>query len=450
MAQILGDGKRERSRMFSTLQSHYLFEDKFGRPGKGNDKGKVEGLVGYSRRHFMVPMPVAESFGAINARFLEQCMQRRQAVLRGHSTSIGERMQADLEAFMPLPAVAFDPCHMVTGRASSMSLVRYRTNDYSVPTAYAHQEVVIKGYVDRVAVICRGEQIAVHPRSHEREDFIGPHTGRLSQTLPPPLRPPLSRRYTKPVVRSLDLSGRQWIGAAIEQGQIVRIGVDPAALPSRGLADDAYFGEIFQRRAGGREGDGEFRGDSLDGDDRAGLHQFVDPERRRSRAAEAGDLLSVSVEHGDQIASRGGSLFRGLRDAGQEEFHPGLPRPSLPNLLQEPVIVVAPGLQEQAEIEDRFPQHPGLTQDQRDEQPAQASVAVEKGMDRLELDVGQARPDERGQRRILAVQEALERIEAFIQPVRRRRHEQGVARPGSADSVLRAAELARLLRCATP
>ncbi|OHC46835.1 MAG: transposase [Rhodobacteraceae bacterium GWE1_64_9] len=172
VAQILGDGKRERSRMFSTLQSHYLFEDKFGRPGKGNDKGKVEGLVGYVRRHFMVPMPVADSFDALNARFLEQCVERRQAVLRGNSQSIGERMSADLEAFMPLPAVAFDPCHMVTGRASSMSLVRYRTNDYSVPTAFAHREVVIKAYVERVEIISGGERIAVHPRSYEREDFI--------------------------------------------------------------------------------------------------------------------------------------------------------------------------------------------------------------------------------------------------------------------------------------
>ncbi len=172
VAQILGDGKRERSRMFSTLQSHYLFEDKFGRPGKGNDKGKVEGLVGYSQRHFMVPMPVAENFDAMNARFLEQCVERRQAVLRGHSQSIGERLAADLAAFMALPAVAFDPCQMVTGRASSMSLVRYRTNDYSVPTAYAHQEVVIKGYFDRIEVICGGERIAVHPRSYEHEDFI--------------------------------------------------------------------------------------------------------------------------------------------------------------------------------------------------------------------------------------------------------------------------------------
>ncbi len=172
VAQILGDGKRVRSRMFSALQSHYLFDDKFGRPGKGNDKGKVEGLVGYSRRHFMVPMPVADSIDAMNARFLDQCVARRQAVLRGHSRSIGERMHSDVAAFMALPVRAFDPCHMVTGRASSMSLVRYRTNDYSVPTAYAHQEVVIKGYVGRVEVICRGEQIAVHRRSYERQDFI--------------------------------------------------------------------------------------------------------------------------------------------------------------------------------------------------------------------------------------------------------------------------------------
>ena len=55
VARILGDGKRQRTRVFSELQSHYLFEDRFGRLGKGNDKGKVEGLVGYARRNFLVP-----------------------------------------------------------------------------------------------------------------------------------------------------------------------------------------------------------------------------------------------------------------------------------------------------------------------------------------------------------------------------------------------------------
>ena len=39
VAKILGDGRRQRTRAFTELQSHYLFEDRFGRPGKGNDKG---------------------------------------------------------------------------------------------------------------------------------------------------------------------------------------------------------------------------------------------------------------------------------------------------------------------------------------------------------------------------------------------------------------------------
>jgi transposase len=40
VAKICGDGKRERTRAFSELVSHYLFRDRFGRPGKGNDKSE--------------------------------------------------------------------------------------------------------------------------------------------------------------------------------------------------------------------------------------------------------------------------------------------------------------------------------------------------------------------------------------------------------------------------
>jgi hypothetical protein len=172
VAQILGDGQRTRSRMFSGLQSHYLFADRFGRPAKGNDKGKVEGLVGYSRRNFMVPVPVAESFDALNAMLLDKCMKRQVAVLRGKSASIAERMKADAAQFMALPAHAFDACHIQPGRVSSLSLVRYKTNDYSVPTAFAHQDVIVKAYVTHIDVHCGGEHIARHPRCWGREDFI--------------------------------------------------------------------------------------------------------------------------------------------------------------------------------------------------------------------------------------------------------------------------------------
>ena len=63
--------------------------DRFGRPGKGNDKGKVEGLVGYARRNFLVPIPVFESFEALNTHLLECCRRRRADCLRGHDGTIG-------------------------------------------------------------------------------------------------------------------------------------------------------------------------------------------------------------------------------------------------------------------------------------------------------------------------------------------------------------------------
>jgi transposase len=66
VARILGDGKRQRTRAFTELVSHYLFQERFGRPGKGNDKGKVEALVKYSRANFLTPVPHAASFDALN------------------------------------------------------------------------------------------------------------------------------------------------------------------------------------------------------------------------------------------------------------------------------------------------------------------------------------------------------------------------------------------------
>jgi hypothetical protein len=172
VAKIVKGGQRLRSQMFAELQSHYLFDDRFGRLGKGNDKGKVEGLVGYVRRNFMTPLPVAENFDALNARFLDACSKRGKAVLRGHMNTISERMQADIAAFMALPSAPYDACHKVATRVSSLSLVRYRNNDYSVPTRYGHQEVLAKGYVDRVEIVCRGEIIAVHARSYDTADFV--------------------------------------------------------------------------------------------------------------------------------------------------------------------------------------------------------------------------------------------------------------------------------------
>jgi transposase len=172
VARILGGGERQRTRAFAELQSHYLFLDRFGRPGKGNDKGKVEGLVGYARRNFLVPIPVVASFAELNAHLEQRCLERLDHRVRGHAETIGERLVRDLAALQVRPPVPYEACDRRPGRVSSLALVRYERNDYSVPTAYGHRAVLVRGYVDEVVIACGTEIIARHPRCYAREDVI--------------------------------------------------------------------------------------------------------------------------------------------------------------------------------------------------------------------------------------------------------------------------------------
>ena len=172
VARILGDGRRKRAQAFIELQSHYLFEDRFGRPAKGNDKGKVEGMVGYMRRNFLVPVPSFENFDSLNAQLERRCLERKDARLRGHAETIGQRMERDLDTLLSLPSASYDACAKQAGRVSSLSLVRYRTNDYSVPMAYGHRDVLVRGYVADVVISCGSEVVARHRRSYERDDFV--------------------------------------------------------------------------------------------------------------------------------------------------------------------------------------------------------------------------------------------------------------------------------------
>jgi transposase len=172
VAKILGDGKRVRTRTFSELQSHYLFDDKFGRPGKGNDKGNVEGVVGFGRRNFLVPAPRFDSFDDLNAWLEDRCLKRQDDIVRGHSETVGERLLRDLDALMALPPTPYDACEKVSTRVSSISMVRYRSNDYSVPVAFAHHEVQVRGYVHEVVIGCGAEVIARHRRSYEKADMV--------------------------------------------------------------------------------------------------------------------------------------------------------------------------------------------------------------------------------------------------------------------------------------
>jgi hypothetical protein len=132
----------------------------------------VEGLVGYARRNFMVPIPCFATWEAFNAHLEAKCRERRERKLRGHTETIAERFECDRAAFLTLPATPYEACEKVSARVSSLALVRYRCNDYSVPTQHGHLQVLVRGYVHEVTIACGSEVIARHPRSYEREAVV--------------------------------------------------------------------------------------------------------------------------------------------------------------------------------------------------------------------------------------------------------------------------------------
>ena len=168
--KILGDGTRVQTAGFIALKSHYLFSAAFANVARGNEKGGVENLVGYVRRNFMVPKPVFESFESFNEHLARCCLKRHEEIKRGHNITVGQRFTQEL--FLPLPVLPYECCRVQPGKINSQGLVRFHDNDYSVPTSTGQQNVLIKGYIDRVQILYEQNIIAEHARSYEKETVI--------------------------------------------------------------------------------------------------------------------------------------------------------------------------------------------------------------------------------------------------------------------------------------
>ena len=175
VSKIIGPHERKLTDGFLKLQSHYLFREHFCRVARPNEKGVVEGLIKFTRLNFFVPVPQVGDLQELNAKLAEQCREDLKRRVRGNLGTKAELLAEEQASLLPLPASPFDACRKQPTRANSLSLVRFDDNDYSVPVAYAHHEILAKGYVERV-VLCHQEKVvAEHQRSWGKEGvFFNP------------------------------------------------------------------------------------------------------------------------------------------------------------------------------------------------------------------------------------------------------------------------------------
>jgi transposase len=170
----VGRGKeRKLNERFLQLRSFYLFDTRFCNIASGNETGDVENLVKRAQRTYLTPVPEVTGIGADLAQRLRESCERDLLKVDDHQAeSRAQLLEKERTAFIPLPSSPFPACREESTHVSKQLLVRFDGNDYSVPTEQAHQQCVVRGFVDRVEIEVNHQQVAVHSRCYGQGEFV--------------------------------------------------------------------------------------------------------------------------------------------------------------------------------------------------------------------------------------------------------------------------------------
>jgi transposase len=169
---ILEGGGRREQKSFVAFRSHYLFDSRYCTPGQGNEKGRVEEGVGFSRRNFMVPIPRVNSFEELNEHLLAACLADDQRRVDRQEMTIGEAWEEEKSYLQALPKHDYESFVSKPVVLNGYSQVEFETNRYSVSTDQAYRNLVLRAYPFRVYIVHMNDVIASHPRCYGREQDI--------------------------------------------------------------------------------------------------------------------------------------------------------------------------------------------------------------------------------------------------------------------------------------
>jgi hypothetical protein len=169
--KVLRGKKRVLQESYDKFRGYYNFSPRFCNRGQGHEKGGVEGLVGYARRNYMVPIPEAETLEALNEKLLADCLSYGSHRLAGREQTVNELYEAEQQYLIPLPDIGFSNLETAGGKVDKYCTVIVDKNRYSVPTAYGYLKVNVVLYVDRVEIFYGSKKIASHQRLYSNNKW---------------------------------------------------------------------------------------------------------------------------------------------------------------------------------------------------------------------------------------------------------------------------------------
>jgi len=169
---ILRGRDRTLNPAYASVASHYRFDPLFCMPAKGQEKSDVEQSVFALERRACTPVPKANDLADFNRQLLTFCLAERNRTVAHQALTIGQNFESEKASAMSLPAHRFDACIKRAGLVDKYQTVMFETNRYSVPHGAAFAKVTVKAYVDRVAVVHKGQVVAEHRRGYGRHESL--------------------------------------------------------------------------------------------------------------------------------------------------------------------------------------------------------------------------------------------------------------------------------------
>ena len=173
--KILRGRNRIENKEFAEFCGALALEVHFAAPAKGNEKGGVEGIIGYIQDNFFTPTPSFASVSGGNVALAAFCERDIERVHSTYHETIAVRVAREQPALRALPAVLPRACLRRDARANKFAEVHFENDRYSVPSRFAHRAVAVEAYEDHVRIVLEDAAIAQHPRGFGRgESFLDP------------------------------------------------------------------------------------------------------------------------------------------------------------------------------------------------------------------------------------------------------------------------------------
>lgn len=164
--KILQGRRRVEQRAFACFRAHYGFAAEFCAPGKGNEKGGVEGAVKYSRHEILSPIPTVAGRADLQSHCAAWMARELSRVVRARERTIGEAWLDEVPQLISLPAARFDASLPRTAKVTPRSWISVGTVFYSVPVEWVGREVEVKLDAEHVVILGPNGQRVVHARSY--------------------------------------------------------------------------------------------------------------------------------------------------------------------------------------------------------------------------------------------------------------------------------------------